>query len=188
MSDISHTLPTSEAAQHSDQLRLAKRKKLFTLLGGVVALGALAAGGYWVLVASHHVSTDNAYVAAEIAQVTPEVTGTVREVLAVDTQAVKRGDILARLDDSDAKLNLSQAEAELARAERRVQGYLALRQNELDKARSSYQRLLDRLPDDREGGLNLALIDWRSGDKDAARKRLSALRSEEHTSELSHAL
>ncbi|PXX51269.1 MULTISPECIES: HlyD family efflux transporter periplasmic adaptor subunit [Aquitalea] len=125
MSEISQTLPASAAPQASDQLRLAKRKKLFILLGSAVALGAVAAGSYWTLVASHHVSTDNAYVAAEIAQVTPEVSGTVREVLAVDTQAVKRGDILARLDDSDAKLNLAQAEAELARAERRVQGYLA---------------------------------------------------------------
>jgi membrane fusion protein (multidrug efflux system) len=51
---------------------------------------------YWTLVASHHVSTDNAYVAVEMAQITPEVSGTVREVLAVDTQSVKRGDILAR--------------------------------------------------------------------------------------------
>ncbi|BBF85473.1 membrane fusion component of tripartite multidrug resistance system [Aquitalea magnusonii] len=124
MSENIQALPAADAP-HSDTLRLAKRKKLFTLLGGVVALSALAAGGYWVLVASHHVSTDNAYVAVEVAQVTPEVSGTVREVLAVDTQTVKRGDILARLDDNDAKLNLAQAEAELARAERRVQGYLA---------------------------------------------------------------
>lgn len=57
----------------------------------------------------------------------------------------------------------------------RVQGYLALRQNELDSARQSYRKLLERLPDDREGGLNLALIDWRSGDKEAARKRVGML-------------
>ncbi|WP_287878392.1 HlyD family efflux transporter periplasmic adaptor subunit [Aquitalea sp.] len=124
MSENIQALPASDAP-HSDSLRLAKRKKLFTLLGAVVGVAAIGAGTYWTLVASHHVSTDNAYVAVEMAQITPEVSGTVREVLAVDTQQVKRGDILVKLDDKDAALNLAQAEAELARAERRVQGYLA---------------------------------------------------------------
>ncbi|NWK79670.1 HlyD family efflux transporter periplasmic adaptor subunit [Aquitalea sp. LB_tupeE] len=124
MSENIQALPASDAP-HSDALRLAKRKKLFALLGAVVGVAAISAGTYWTLVASHHVSTDNAYVAVEMAQVTPEVSGTVREVLAVDTQQVKRGDILVKLDDKDATLNLAQAEAELARAERRVQGYLA---------------------------------------------------------------
>lgn len=57
----------------------------------------------------------------------------------------------------------------------RMQAYLALRQSELDKARRHYQRLLERLPDDREAGLNVALIDWRQGQQDAARKRLAGL-------------
>ncbi|AXE36983.1 EmrA/EmrK family multidrug efflux transporter periplasmic adaptor subunit [Chromobacterium phragmitis] len=102
-----------------------QRKKLFTLLFGAVAAAAVAYGGYWTLVSSHHVSTDNAYVAAEIAQVTPEVAGTIQQVKVVDTQAVKAGDVLVVLNDSDAKLALAQAEADLARAERRVKGYFA---------------------------------------------------------------
>nr|WP_294863438.1 HlyD family efflux transporter periplasmic adaptor subunit [uncultured Pseudogulbenkiania sp.] len=103
----------------------AKRKKLFLALGGAVALSAAAYGAYWTLVASHHVTTDNAYVAAEIAQVTPSISANVRVVKVVDTQAVKRGDVLVELDDTDARLALEQAEAELARAERKVKGYLA---------------------------------------------------------------
>ncbi|EEG09789.1 HlyD family secretion protein [Pseudogulbenkiania ferrooxidans] len=103
----------------------AKRKKLFLALGGAVALSAAAYGAYWTLVASHHVTTDNAYVAAEIAQVTPSISANVRAVKVVDTQAVKRGDVLVELDDTDARLALEQAEAELARAERKVKGYLA---------------------------------------------------------------
>ncbi|BAK77165.1 multidrug resistance protein A [Pseudogulbenkiania sp. NH8B] len=103
----------------------AKRKKLFLALGGAVALSAAAYGAYWTLVASHHVTTDNAYVAAEIAQVTPSISANVRAVKVVDTQAVKRGDVLVELDDTDARLALEQTEAELARAERKVKGYLA---------------------------------------------------------------
>ena len=84
-----------------------------------------AAGAYWWLHASHFVSTDNAYAAAEVAQVTPSIGGTVLEVLVRDTQAVKQGDVLVRIDPTDARLALAQAEAELARAMRRVKGYVA---------------------------------------------------------------
>jgi len=42
-----------------------------------------------------------------------------------DTQAVKQGDIVVVLDDTDARLALDQAEAELGRAVRRVRGYVA---------------------------------------------------------------
>lgn len=124
MSEHTQALPPQDMPADATN-PAARRKTLFALLGGVVAVGALAYGSYWYLVASHHVSTDNAYVAAEMAQLTPEVGGTVRQVTVVDTQAVKRGDVLVVLDDTDARLALAQAEAELARAQRRVQGYLA---------------------------------------------------------------
>ncbi|OHX12571.1 efflux transporter periplasmic adaptor subunit [Chromobacterium sphagni] len=123
MSENVQALPASEAPAAAGNPM--QRKKLFTLLFGVVAAAAIGYGAYWTLIASHHVSTDNAYVAAEIAQLTPEVAGTVKEVKVVDTQPVKAGDVLVVLNDNDARLNLAQAEAELARAERRVQGYFA---------------------------------------------------------------
>ncbi len=101
------------------------RKKLFAALAGVVVLAATGYGAYWHFVGSRYVSTDNAYAAVEVAQVTPSVGGTVREVRVVDTQAVKRGDVLVVIDDTDARLALAQAEAELAQAVRRVRGYHA---------------------------------------------------------------
>jgi len=122
MSANTETLPASDTP---DDAMPARRKKLFMLLGGAIAAAAIGYGSYWTLVASHYVSTDNAYVATEIAQVTPEVAGTVRAVPVVDTQHVKKGDVLVVLNDSDAKLALAQAQADLERAERRVQGYFA---------------------------------------------------------------
>jgi hypothetical protein len=53
------------------------RRKLFTLLGAAIAAGAIGYGIYWYTVASRYVSTDNAYTSTEVAQVTPEVGGTV---------------------------------------------------------------------------------------------------------------
>jgi len=101
------------------------RKKLLIGLTGVVGLAIVGAAAYWLLYGSKFVSTDNAYAAVEIAQVTPSVGGTISEVLVTDTQAVKKGEVLVRIDQTDAKLGLAQAEADLGRAIRRVKGYVA---------------------------------------------------------------
>jgi membrane fusion protein (multidrug efflux system) len=112
-----------QARQHDR--RLTRRKRAFVALGTVVATSAAAYGGYLYVAASRYVSTDNAYVATETAQVTPAIAGIVRDVRVADTQAVRRGDVVVALDDTDAQLALAQAEAELGRAVRRVRGYVA---------------------------------------------------------------
>lgn len=71
--------------------------------------------GIWALFFHHSVSTDNAYVGAETAQVTSMIGGQVAEVLVKDTQQVKRGDILVKIDQRDAQIQLAQAQAELSK-------------------------------------------------------------------------
>lgn len=105
--------------------REQRRNQMLLGLGGCVFAAAMVGCGYWWLHAADFVSTDNAYTAVEVALVTPSVGGVVLDVLVKDTQAVKRGDLLVRIDPTDAQLALAQAEAELARAVRRVKGYLA---------------------------------------------------------------
>jgi membrane fusion protein (multidrug efflux system) len=83
----------------------------------LVVLGAIAYGFYWVAYASHFVSTDNAYVNADTAEITPLAAGPVAAVLVHDTQQVNAGDVLVELDASDAQLALAQANADLARAQ-----------------------------------------------------------------------
>jgi membrane fusion protein, multidrug efflux system len=100
----------------------AKRKKLFAALAGGVAL---IGGGYAAmdaLVWSKHAETDNAYVGADVAQVTSQLAAPVAAVFVEDTQQVHRGDILVRLDDTDAKIAVANAQANLATAIRKVQG------------------------------------------------------------------
>ena len=102
-----------------------RRNKLLLALGGVVGTAAVVTAAYWYLYGSHFVSTDNAYAAVEIAQVTPSVGGTISEVRVTDTQSVRKGDVLVVIDPTDAKLALAQAEADLGSAIRRVRGYVA---------------------------------------------------------------
>src|ERR1022692_2834099 len=75
------------------------RKKLFVALAGGVAMIGLTFAGYQTFVASRHVTTDNAYVDADTAQVTALTSGPVKEVRVVDTQTVRKGDILVVIDD-----------------------------------------------------------------------------------------
>jgi len=93
----------------------ARRKKLFIALGGALAAATV---GYWLLADGGTVSTDNAYVNADTAQVTPLVSGPVAWVGVGNTQVVKRGDVLFRLDDTDARLAVARAEAEWQRVRR----------------------------------------------------------------------
>ena len=84
----------------------------------VVVVGVLWAA-YYLLIGRNYVSTDNAYVNAEMAQVTPLISAQAVEVLVSDTQTVRKGDILVKLDPSNAKIAVAQAEADLAEARRR---------------------------------------------------------------------
>jgi membrane fusion protein (multidrug efflux system) len=107
-----HTEEQSEPAKPAT----SRRKSLFIGLAATIAALGGGAYAYDALVASRHVTTDNAYVGADVAQVTPLIGGPVREVLVQDTQNVRRGDVLVRLDDTDARLALASAEARLAAA------------------------------------------------------------------------
>ena len=103
----------------------SRRWLLLGLLGAAVVLGAVVFGLYWLLVASRYVSTDNAYVGADTAEVTPLIAGSVAKVLVVETQAVNAGQPLVILDDADAVNGVAQARAALSQAQRQVQGYFA---------------------------------------------------------------
>ncbi|MEP7007127.1 MAG: HlyD family efflux transporter periplasmic adaptor subunit [Sphingomonas bacterium] len=126
MSVIEHHFEIDPAqAELEAKKTKAKRKRLFS---GFAAAIALIGGSYYAydaLVGSHHVETDNAYVGADVAQVTPLIGGPVQQVLVQDAQMVRRGDILVRLDDTDARIAVARAEADLAVTIRRVRGLVA---------------------------------------------------------------
>jgi membrane fusion protein (multidrug efflux system) len=103
----------------------SRRARLFGILGTVILVAAMAITGYWLLVGQYRVSTDNAYVDADTADITPQVAGQVAQVAVVETQPVKAGQVLVRIDDTDARIALAQAQAELGQAVRRVRGYFA---------------------------------------------------------------
>jgi len=101
------------------------RRRLLTGLAVVVVVGIVLWALYAFFIGSRHVETDNAYVGAEVAQVTPLISGPVAQVLVTETQTVAAGQPLVVIDDADARIAVLAAQAALGQAQRKVQGYFA---------------------------------------------------------------
>jgi membrane fusion protein, multidrug efflux system len=130
-----------------------KRKKALGLVAALVVVAGIAYGAYWALVLNHFETTDNAYVQGNVVQLTPQIGGTVIAINADDTEHVKAGQLLVKLDPADAQVALDQAEAQLAQTVREVRGLytnnstlraqIALREADLARARSEEARARD---------------------------------------------
>jgi membrane fusion protein (multidrug efflux system) len=114
--DASVSVTSTSTPKKLQVTRLGKRVLLFSILGIGVAAAAAGSWSYWKLVGSRYVSTDDAYTEANVALVSSQIPGRVADVKVVNSQHVKRGDILVVIDHTDAALALDQAQADLARA------------------------------------------------------------------------
>ncbi|MES2255868.1 MAG: HlyD family secretion protein [Pseudomonadota bacterium] len=149
MTDQTLSAGAMPASQGSEK-RMRRRSIVFMALGGAIVLVALAVGGWYFLVGQYYVSTDNAYVMATTAQITPRIDGTIASVPVRDTDHVRKGDVLAVIDPSDMQLAVEQAEANLRLAQQRVAQYYAnvasaaamvtQRQGDLSRANIDYKR------------------------------------------------
>lgn len=113
------TNTTSSRSAHADAPVSLIRKTRRPAAMGAIALCLLAAGGAgirWWTAGRFVVSTDNAYVRADIATISPRVTGYIVNVGVRDNQRVAKGDVLATLDDRDYRMRVSRAEGAVAAA------------------------------------------------------------------------
>lgn len=108
-----------------------KRNRALLLLTLLFVLAGAGWGAWWYATLRGWESTDDAYVAGNILQIMPQVTGRVEAVLADDTDRVQAGQTLVRIDPMDAQLALTHAEISLAEAVRDTRKRMAeLRESE----------------------------------------------------------
>ena len=103
-------------------MKPSNRKRLGAALCIAAAL-VLTAGWAWSR-SSSTVSTDNAYVRANITSMAPKVGGYITSIAVGDNQRVEAGDILFRIDDRDYRAKLKQADASVDAARARLAGVL----------------------------------------------------------------
>jgi len=104
----------------STQGKPRQRKKWLLILVAICVLAAIAYAVHWYILGRNFEYADDAYVAGDIVQITPQVAGTVVAIGASETDYVKAGDVLAQLDGTNAQLHLQAAEAQLAQTVREV--------------------------------------------------------------------
>ena len=95
-----------------------KRRTALTAIAVAVLVIGGGYGIYYWMTGRHSESTDNAYVQANVVQITAQAGGTVTAIQADDTDFVKAGQLLVKLDPADARVALDQAEAALAQTVR----------------------------------------------------------------------
>jgi membrane fusion protein (multidrug efflux system) len=98
----------------------------------LVAVATIGGGAYWYETHGQE-STDDAFVDAAVARVSPRVSGTVVAVHVTDNQRVEEGDLLFEIDPSDYRAAVEKAEAALRTARSARQEASA----QLELARSS---------------------------------------------------
>ncbi|MFK4135467.1 HlyD family secretion protein [Pseudomonas luteola] len=107
-------MKTSNAAQHSTAIGLA-------CLAIVVA-----AAGYFFSSTATAENTNDAFVDADFTFIAPKVNGFIEEVLVEDNQAVKAGQLLARIDNKNYQVELIAAKASVATSEAKLNNAVAL--------------------------------------------------------------
>jgi len=162
------------------------RRTLLGLVAVALAIPMLVWGVRLYRFHSTHVSTDNAYVRADIAQVTARIPGTVVAPIVHEHWQVAAGEPLVRLDPAEYEVRLRRAEAALARAlegvrQQRAAVYSAqsqvrladaeLAQAHIDYGRAEQLAQSDVAPAERRDRTRTALR--------AAEARLEAARREE---------
>ena len=98
----------TEGAQTPGLVKNSRRQ----IIAGV-AIGALAVAAYvlasWWTVGRFQVTTDDAYVGARAATLSPKASGYVTEIAVGDNAPVKKGDLIARIDPVDYQLAVRSA-------------------------------------------------------------------------------
>jgi membrane fusion protein (multidrug efflux system) len=140
----------TKAEDKSGSLWSTPRARWLTAIAAVIVLAGAGYGVYWYRVARFVEYTNDAYVSGNVVDITPRISGTVVAIGANNTQFVKSGDPLVRLDRANAEIALQKAEAKLASTVRQVRNLFAtnaelradvqVRRTALIQAQSDYER------------------------------------------------
>ncbi|MBX3522524.1 MAG: HlyD family secretion protein [Xanthobacteraceae bacterium] len=154
-----------------------RRKKLLVVAGAIAAVVIFYYGLNWLFVGRYLVSTDNAYVGADMSIVAPRVSGYVANVSVPANAKVKAGDVLVTLDDGDYRLAVEQAAARLATQDasiERLQKQIVAAQAAVEQSKAS---LAATEADQRKADADFARTDQLTQNQFASKATYDAVRA-----------
>lgn len=175
-------LPASRESAPSParQRRDLKRPLLFALLPIV-----LIAGGYAYATGGQVMSTDNAYVQADIVGVSTDVSGIVQSIEVHDNEQVKQGQVLLRLDPAVYSIALAGAKAQLGVVRNQILNLEASYKQSLAEITQAeadipfFEKTLQRQQDlTASAAASKATFDQAKHDLDAAQQKVDVAKAE----------
>ncbi len=157
--------PAKPRAASLSGVRNALRRRMRFILLVVVPIIAAAAGFAFYIMGGRYVSTDDAYVHAAKLMVSTDVSGLVSEVDVHESQPVKAGDVLFRVDPKQFQIALDNAKANMAQTALSIE---AMKQD--------YKRMLD----DAAAQQSKVALDQVTFDRDDAMLKTSAVSKAEY--------
>ncbi|MBV8665956.1 MAG: HlyD family efflux transporter periplasmic adaptor subunit [Burkholderiaceae bacterium] len=134
--------------RNNEELNGTKRKRLLVGMTLFFILAGIGYAIYYDRVLSQREETDDAYVGGNLITLSSQVTGNVQEIYADETQMVKSGATLIKLDPLDADVALRQSEAKLGATVRQLrERYASVAQYEalIEQRKLSLQRAQEDL-------------------------------------------
>ncbi|MBW6397211.1 HlyD family secretion protein [Roseomonas sp. HJA6] len=145
--------PLSEsprAVERASTTAQPRKRRLRHVLMAAGLVAAIGVAGYGWLTGGRYVSSDNAYVHADMLMVSTDVAGIVRAVPVHEGQTVKAGEVLYQLDQTPFEIAVAGAEARLRQAVltvdamradlTRMESDIAAQEAAVDLARAQFER------------------------------------------------
>ncbi|MGX9179031.1 HlyD family secretion protein [Mesorhizobium sp. BHbdii] len=154
--------PTEPAISPPAEAPTKKKRSARSLLLPIIALGLLGAAAwygydYWTD-GRFMISTDDAYVQADMAFISPKISGYVDQVKVTENQQVKAGDPLLVVDNGDYKIAVAQAEAQIATLSKTLDRIDA----QTEAARASLEQAQAQKTADQAAAANAARVQTRA--------------------------
>ena len=116
-------------ANFKEKMNPTSKKNILVLAAlGAAALAAASYGVYWWHTGRFMQTTDDAYVGGDISAISSKVSGYIQQLAVQDNMAVKKGDLLIRIDDRDYRAALAKAAGEVAAQQAALADIQATRQ------------------------------------------------------------
>jgi len=122
---------------HVSAGKTGKHRIILTIIVLVIMAGTCWLTFRWATEWRFLIKTDDAYIQGDIAAIAPKVNGYIESVPVQANQAVRKNDILFRLDDGDYKIALLEAEAKLVTQKQtldRIKSQIDASRTNLDEA------------------------------------------------------